>query len=973
MKDKQALADITVFNKYARFAKDKNRRENWSEIVSRNADMHKTKYPWMAKEIEDVYQKFVHTKKVLPSMRSLQFGGRPILMAENRIFNCAYAPAESTKFFSELMFLLLGGTGMGYSVQRRHTDKLPKIKTPESDEEYKYQVQDSIVGWSDAVKVVCKAFFNAGTLPIFDYRDIREKGAELITTGGQAPGPEPLKVCISQLTELLRGAIGRKLEPIEVHDMACIIADAVLAGGIRRAAMISLFDRDDKAMLTSKSGDWWKTHPARARANNSAVLLRGEVTEAEFYDLMGLIEDSGCGEPGVYWTNNKDWGTNPCCLSGDTLVQTSLGLKKITELIDTPYIANLHGEAHLSKAGFWYTGDKITYTLKTDKGMSIRATGDHKILTKDRGWVELLDLNVGEQVVYSKDAHAYKHSGKDFDLGWLLGEVVGDGGHNPTKYRSYLRFWGDSKEKMAAKAVEIINTSLNGNISVNKENEINKNITVASSDLTSFCSRYIEAGTKTPLPILLTQGKDFLAGFVSGFFDADGSVQGNLVKGVSIRLTQSDLAKLELVQQILLTLGISSKIYQNRVPEGMRMLPDGTGGEKEYYCKTVHELVISNSSFTTFGNTIGFSEPHKQEAFEAVEASRKRKANKDTNYTKVTSIELYGVEPVYDCTIEEVHAFAANGIVVHNCEIALRPYQMCNLTEINAGAIHTQREFNEAASAASFIGTLQAGYTDFHYLNPKWRLACEKEALLGVSMTGIASGTVENLDMEWASQCVIDTNAVVAAKLGINSAARSTCVKPAGTTSLVLGTSSGIHAWHAPYYIRRMRAGKDEALAQYMMKAVPGLVEQDVTKENQVVLSFPQKAPEGATVRTESMMSLLERVKNVSIKWVANGHTSGTNQHNVSCTISVKSDEWEDLAIWMWENRSHYNGISVLPYYGAEAYPQLPFEDITKEQYEAMLPLLEGIDISKVFEEDGESINLAAELACAGGSCEIQF
>ena len=425
MTDKQALADITVFNKYARFNNEVNRRENWEEIVTRNANMHKTKYPYMAVEIDEVYNKFVYTKKVLPSMRSLQFGGRPILMAENRIFNCAYAPAENTKFFSELMFLLLGGTGMGYSVQRRHTDKLPKIKTPESDGEYKYQVQDSIVGWSDAVKVVCKAFFNAGTLPVFDYRDIRDKGAELITTGGQAPGPEPLRVCIAQLTVILRAAVGRKLEPIEVHDMACVIADAVLAGGIRRAAMISLFDRNDEAMLTCKAGEWYIVHPARARANNSAVLPRGEVSEKEFATLMKRIEDSGCGEPGVYWTNNKDWGTNPCC------------------------------------------------------------------------------------------------------------------------------------------------------------------------------------------------------------------------------------------------------------------------------------------------------------------------------------------------------------------EIALRPYQMCNLTEINAGAIQTQKEFNAAASAASFIGTLQAGYTDFHYLNPKWKIACEKDALLGVSMTGIASGTVEKLDMAWASECVVETNAITAKKLGINSAARTTCVKPA--------------------------------------------------------------------------------------------------------------------------------------------------------------------------------------------------
>lgn len=296
---------------------------------------------------------------------------------------------------------------------------------------------------------------------------------------------------------------------------------------------------------------------------------------------------------------------------------------------------------------------------------------------------------------------------------------------------------------------------------------------------------------------------------------------------------------------------------------------------------------------------------------------------------------------------------------------------MCNLTEINAGAINTQEEFNEAASAGAFIGTLQAGYTDFHYLNPKWKIACEKDSLLGVSMTGIASGNIEKLDMKEAAEHAKKENARVAKLLGINKASRVTCVKPAGTTSLVLGTSSGIHAWHADYYIRRMRAGKDEALAQYMMKAAPALVEQDVFVAHQVVLSFPQKAPEGATVRTESMYNLLERVKNVAVNWVANGHRKGDNNHNVSCTISVKEGEWEGLTKWMWNNREHYNGISVLPYFGSEAYPQLPFEDITKERYEEMLPLLNGIDISKVFEENGDGVNLASELACAGGGCAI--
>jgi ribonucleoside-triphosphate reductase len=614
--DKRALADITVFNKYAKFIPQLGRRENWDEIVTRNMDMHITKFPFLENEIKKAYSEFVYTKKVLPSMRSMQFGGRPILMSENRIYNCAYMPAESPKFFSELMFLLLGGTGMGYSVQHRHVDRLPKIKSPESDSEYKFQIQDSIIGWSDAIKVVAKAFFNGGTLPIFDYRDIREKGAELITSGGKAPGPEPLKKCIDLIIPIFKAAIGRRLVPIEVHDIACIIADAVLAGGIRRAAMISLFDKDDEDMLNSKSGEWYVKYLYRARANNSAVLLRGAVSEPEFYTLMKRVQDSGCGEPGIYWTNDLDWGTNPCV------------------------------------------------------------------------------------------------------------------------------------------------------------------------------------------------------------------------------------------------------------------------------------------------------------------------------------------------------------------EIALRPYQMCNLTEINAGAITDQKSYNDVATAASFLGTLQANYTDFHYLNPKWKRNCEKDALLGVSMTGIASGTLNTLDVKEASRHTVQENIRVAKLLGINPSARITAVKPAGTTSLVLGTSSGIHAWHAPYYIRRMRAGKDEELAKYMMATVPSLVEQDVTNDKQVVLSFPQKAPEGAVTRDESMLDFLERVKQVSIDWVGVGHRRGANKHNVSCTVSVKDSEWVELSKWMWENQDHYNGISVLPFFGAIAYPQMPFEDITKEVYEEMLPYLNMIDINQVYEVNGDNVDLKSELACAGGVCE---
>jgi ribonucleoside-triphosphate reductase len=615
--DKKALSAITVFGKYAKFNATLRRRENYTEIIDRNESMHLRKYPQLQDQIKQVYNEFVHTKRVLPSMRSLQFGGRPIELAHSRIYNCAYMPAEDYHFFSELMFLLLGGTGMGYSVQQRHVGKLPAVTSPKSWWKHKYQVQDSIVGWADAIKIVTKAFLAGGSLPTFDYRDIREKGAALITSGGLAPGPEPLKKCVELLTQVFSGAIGRQMTSLEVHDASCIIADAVLAGGIRRAAMICLFDRDDEAMLTCKFPAARKANPHRERANNSAVLLRGHVSKAEFDELLVRIKESGCGEPGFYWTNNLDWGTNPCV------------------------------------------------------------------------------------------------------------------------------------------------------------------------------------------------------------------------------------------------------------------------------------------------------------------------------------------------------------------EIGLEPYQMCNLTEIHAGEIHTQEEFNEAARAASFLGTLQAGYTDFHYLRPIWRETCERGALLGVSMTGIAANTVTNLNMREAAEHARVQNVITAQAIGINVAERVTCVKPAGTTSLVLGTSSGIHAWHALYYIRRMRFGRTEPLALYIASVAPELVEDDVTNSGQVVISFPQKAPEGACVRTEPMEDLLERVRKVSTEWVAAGHRVGDNRHNVSCTISVHDDAWGNLGDWLWKRQEDYSGISVMPHFDAGAYPQMPFEDCTREQYESMLGCLEGIDIDAVVEENGDAVNLKAELACAAGFCEI--
>jgi ribonucleoside-diphosphate reductase alpha chain len=439
----------------------------------------------------------------------------------------------------------------------------------------------------------------------------------LVTSGGKAPGPQPLRECLVKLEGILsQKEDNSKLTPIECHDIMCHMADAVLAGGIRRAAMISLFSADDDEMIACKAGDWWENNAQRGRANNSAVLLRHKITKDFFLSLWDRIKASGCGEPGFYFSNDKDWGTNPCC------------------------------------------------------------------------------------------------------------------------------------------------------------------------------------------------------------------------------------------------------------------------------------------------------------------------------------------------------------------EIGLRPYQFCNLTEINASNVTTQKDLEERAKAAAFIGTLQASYTDFHYLRPVWQRNTEKDALLGVSMTGIGSGVVLDLDLKTAAEVVKKENKRVAKLIGINTAARTTCVKPAGTTSLVLGTSSGIHAWHNDHYIRRIRVGKNEAIYDYLHINHKALIEDEYFRPHDTaVIGVPQKAPSGAIYRTESALHLLNRVKHITTEWVHNGHSNGANKHNVSATISIREHEWYDVGEWMWENTNSFNGLSVLPYDGG-SYKQSPFEDCSKETYEALVSTLKNVDLTLVTEKVDDTDH-SNELACAGGACEI--
>lgn len=614
------LSNIVVHLKYARYDGLKGRRETWDELVTRNKLMHIAKFPQLSTEIEKAYQ-YVYRREVMPSMRSLQFSGKACSISPSRMYNCCYMAMDSQEAFSEAMFLLLGGTGVGFSVQLHHVRHLPVVRKRLSVTR-RFLIADSIEGWADAIKYLVESYFKGSHRIAFDYRDIRAKGTLLKTSGGRAPGSAPLALCLERIEAIFEKVpIGERLRPIDVYDCMCHIGDSILSGGIRRSAMICLFSATDGEMLTAKSGSWWINNSQRGRSNNSVVLLRDRCTLPFFKSIWKLVEDSKCGEPGIYWTKDKDLGTNPCV------------------------------------------------------------------------------------------------------------------------------------------------------------------------------------------------------------------------------------------------------------------------------------------------------------------------------------------------------------------EVSLRPCQFCNLTEINATTITSNQMFIERARAAAFIGTLQAAYTDFHYLRPVWKEVTEKERLLGVSITGIANNSfLSTVDLTLGASAVREENQRVAAILGINTAARTTCVKPSGTVSLVVGSSSGIHAWHSKYYLRRIRIMKVESLYRYLNTHLPALVEDEkFNPATTAVITIPQMAPAGAILRSnESCMDLLQRVAHVTRGWVRPGHVTGRNCHNVSVTLTLRDGEWHDVGQWLYKNRELYAGMAVLPFDG-HTYVQMPFEECNEQTYLDMCKHLEQIDLRflQQVRETEDHTTLRHAVACAGGKCEL--
>jgi ribonucleoside-triphosphate reductase len=320
----QELQNYTFVSKYARWIEEKNRRETWKEAVDRVRDMMHVMYDkYGIKEDIDWAYDIMYKKKVLGSQRALQFGGDPILKRHAKIYNCTSSYCDRLRFFQECFWLLLCGSGTGFSVQKHHVAKLPTLEhNPTEDQCTKYIIDDSIEGWADALGVLVSSYFSKPVEEFkqykncriaFDYSNIRPKGASLASGVGKAPGYEPLANGLEKIRTLLDRCIAngqKKLRPIDAYDIVMHSSDAVLSGGVRRSASLALFSPDDEEMAKAKTGNWYIENPQRARSNNSALLLKNETTFEEFQTLMESVKEFG--EPGFIWSESTEMVFNPC-------------------------------------------------------------------------------------------------------------------------------------------------------------------------------------------------------------------------------------------------------------------------------------------------------------------------------------------------------------------------------------------------------------------------------------------------------------------------------------------------------------------------------------------------------------------------------------------------------------------------------------------------------------------------------------
>lgn len=840
------------FDKYSRYNYDLGRRETWIETVDRTVDFLRE---LSQNKLDDAtYNRLregILNMKAMPSMRMLASAGDYAREQNLALFNCSFMPVKDVDAFCEALLISMSGCGTGYSVESQYVEQFPRIKRQKKNQDVEtHYVEDSTEGWIYALKLGLTKWFSGEDIH-FNYELIRRAGLPLRRKGGRASGPEPLREMLTFVRSTILARQGSYLRTLDAHDMMCAVGQAAVQGGVRRTAMIALFDWDDKDMRNCKSGPWGSWPAIRANANNSAVWPE-DLTQLEFIQQMLDMDASKNGEPGIFSRENANrtkpkrrkkaaFGTNPC-LTGDTVIATLDGPRTFADLAETEDDVLVYAwdpDTKLPVVKWMRRPHKTRENAEIlkvtfDSGLVVRATPDHSFYSFRGQKVKARDLVVGQSIrAFSASRDASQHERVH---GW------------------------DANRNAAAH---------------------------------QYTARMIWEVFNGPIP----------DSWQVAHLDGDA--------------TNNDIANLQAMPE----LGHRQYDYPKRALAGFD----------------------------------GHSPNHK-----------------------VISVEPGGFADVYNGCVDDAHTYIVldptsvaghmSGIVSANCgEIILRPYQVCNLSIAVARADDDYQSLREKVELATIIGTIQSMAQHFPGLRDEWVKNQEEERLLGVDILGMQDSVVarDPETLKHLQNHAVAINELFAGLLGINPSAGVTCNKPGGNSSQLLNTASGLHARHSAYYRRNMRVSATSPVYRALKEAgVQMTPENGQTSENATtyVVPFPVKSPDGAVLKDEmSALDQLEFWLTCKEKWT---------EHNPSCTISYSEDELLDVIKWVWQNRDKVGGLSFLPR-TTKAYAQLPYEEVSKDEYEAMVAAFPKVDFATIYRYELQDMTTAtSELACMSGQCE---
>ena len=942
-------------SKYARYLDSEKRRESWDETVERYfsfAQEHiEEKFPqalakW--KETAATLAEDVYLLKTMPSMRLLMTAGDAVKRNNISAYNCHYGAIDKVRKFSDMLLILMHGTGSGFSCERQMITKLPSIPDTINKTDDVIVVKDSKEGWANAFSILLRYLYQ-GAVPQVDYSKVRGKGARLKTFGGRASGPEPLKRLFDFVSNLFINAAGRKLTSLEVHDICCLIADIVVVGGVRRSALISLSNLSDQRMRDAKEGQWWNAHGHRGLANNSAVYTERPEIEIFMAEWLSLIK-SKSGERGIFnraaakkqaarWGRRSadyDYGCNPCCVPGDTLVLTNLGYLPIAALVGNP--VDVWNGKEFSTVTSFSVGEQPTVLVEFSDGTELQCTPNHKFVLaggsrnqSEGERVEASALKAGDTLakykmpvilkgtIYGSDQEAYSQ-----------GFYSGDGNTNlnhswlyAPKYICESRLQGTFGEEHASVARKMW--------------------------------KHGPMRDKSFVP--LRGNAAYILNWFAGLLDSDGCVTAD-VAGNGFQIASIDKEFLQKIRLMLTRLGVQAKVVAGSVARSQVFKP----GQPAYDCKAVWRLLVNCQDAFTLGS-LGLVTQRLQWS----PVSPQRDARR---FVKVVAVTPATVCENFCFDEPKNHTGTFNGIVTGQSEILLRSNQMCNLTEAVVRFNDTYETLAAKVTVATIMGVYQSTLTDFKGVDPELQKNCEEERLLGVSMTGVMDhpvlNNVNDVAVEWLQKLRDLARAVAtewAGYFGINVSVAITCNKPSGTVAqLTNAGTGGLHPRFGQYYIRTYRQDNKDPLTQFLKDQGIAWEPSVMKPDTETIFSFVVKSPEGAVMRDDrTAIEQLEHWLMFQRHWC---------EHKPSITIYVRDHEWLEAGAWVYKHFDEISGVSFLPHDNG-SYRQAPFQEITKQEYTEFLAKYPGTINWDQFIELDDLTEGSQEMACVAGLCSI--